>query len=148
MIAGKLIDGDLELRFLEKRKVMILKSCVWESVFEMYLLDTNQKIGAIKLRPKLTSELREYGGHIEYEVAKKFRGNNYVARSCVLLFPLMKKLKIDPIIITCDPANIASIKTIEKIGGKLISTKNIQISSTQKRKTNKYFIYNSCERNR
>lgn len=147
MLAGKLIDGDLELRFLEKRKVTILKSCVWESVFEMYLLDTNQKIGAIKLRSKLTSELREYGGHIEYEVSKKFRGNNYAARSCVLLFPLMKKMKVNPIIITCDPANIASIKTIENIGGKLISTKNIQISSTQKRKTNKYFIYSSCKRN-
>ncbi|MFH0929672.1 MAG: GNAT family N-acetyltransferase [Candidatus Moraniibacteriota bacterium] len=140
MFASKLIDGDLELRFKEKRKTMILRSCVQEYVFELHLADTNQKIGAIKLRPKLISELREYGGHIEYEVAKKFRGNNYAARSCILLFPLMRKFKINPIIITCDPANIVSIKTIEKIGGKLISTKNIQISSTQKRLTNKYFI--------
>ena len=148
MLADKLIDGDLELRFLEKRKAMILKSCIWESVFEMYLVDTNQKIGELKLRPKLTFELREYGGHIEYEVAKKFRGNNFAARSCILIFPLMKKLKINPIIITCNPTNIASVKTIEKIGGELVSAKNIQISSAKKRKTNKYFVYNSCERNR
>ncbi|HUD08958.1 MAG TPA: GNAT family N-acetyltransferase [Candidatus Saccharimonadales bacterium] len=148
MLAGKLIDGDLELRFLEKRKVMILKSCAWEFVFEMYLLDTNQKIGAIRLRLKLTPDLEEYGGHVEYEVDKKFRGNNFAARSFTLLLPLFRKIKINPIIITCDPTNIASIKTIEKIGGKLVSAKNIRISSTKKRKTNKYFVYNSCERNR
>ncbi len=140
MFASKLIDGDLELRFKEKRKAIILQSCVQAYVFEMYLSNTNRKIGVIKLRPKLTPELREYGGHIEYEVAEKFRGNNYAARSCKLLFPLMKKLKINSTIITCDPSNIASIKTIEKIGGKLISTKNIEISPAKKRLTNKYCI--------
>lgn len=148
MFTKKIVDGDLELRFDRKRQTKILDSKIQEYVFGMYSTGTNNRIGSIKLRPRLTQELEEYGGHVEYEVNKKFRGNNYAVKSCTLLFPLMKKLKINPIIITCNPTNIASIKTIEKIGGKFVSTKNIQISSTQKRKTNKYLIYNLCERNR
>lgn len=141
IFASKMVDRDLELKFNGKRQAKILNSCMLEYVFEMYLADTNQNIGSIKLRPKLTSELEEYGGHIEYDVKKKYRGNNYAERSCKLLFPLMKKkLNIDPVIITCNPANVPSVKTCEKIGGKLISTKTIQISHGKKRLTNKYIV--------
>jgi len=138
IFSNKIFDKDLELRFEEKRCVKISKSCVQEYVFGMYLTDSDKNIGLIKLRPKLTPELEEYGGHIEFEVDKKFRGNNYAAKSCVLLFPLIKKLNINPVIITCDPSNTASVKTCEKIRGRLISTKYIQISPGKKRLTNKY----------
>lgn len=140
IFAAKMADKILELRLKEKRKARILKSCVSEYIFEMYEINTNNKLGLIKLRPVLTPELKEYGGHIEYEVDKKFRGNNYAARSCILLFPLLKKLKINPIIITCDSSNAPSAKTCEKIGGKLISTKKIEISPRKKRLTNKYYV--------
>ncbi|HLM84541.1 MAG TPA: GNAT family N-acetyltransferase [Candidatus Bathyarchaeia archaeon] len=140
IFAAKIANKELELILKRKQDVRILKSCVPEYVFEIREVETDDKIGLINFRPILTSELEEYGGHIEYEVDEKFRGNNNAAKSCFLLFPLLKKLKINPVIVTCDPSNIASVKTCEKIGGKLISTKEIEIMPDKKRLTNKYFI--------
>ena len=80
---------------------------------------TKEVVGRINLRIG-NNENTKYGGHIGYEVNKKFRGNHYAARSLKLLFPLAKKHGINPLWITCDPENVPSQKTCELAGGKLI----------------------------
>jgi tagatose 1,6-diphosphate aldolase len=140
IFADKISDGCLELKFKKIHKTKILDAYAQECIFEIFLIDEEESVGLIKLRPKLTPEMEEYGGHIEYKVDEKFRGNNYAAKSCFLLFPILKRLNINPIIITCDPSNIPSVKTCEKIGAKLVSKKEIEILPGKKRLTSKYVI--------
>lgn len=60
-----------------------------------------------------------YGGNIGYAVNKEKRGNHYAQKACRLLFELAKKHRMDYLIITCSPENIASRKTCEYAGGTL-----------------------------
>ena len=61
-----------------------------------------------------------YNGHIGYEIDKAYRGNNYSHKACKLVFQVAKAHGINELIITCDESNIASFKTIEKLGAELI----------------------------
>lgn len=60
------------------------------------------------------------GGNIGYEIYEDFRGNYYASKACKLLFVLAKKHKMEDVIITCAPENIASRKTCEYSGAKLL----------------------------
>ena len=61
-----------------------------------------------------------YGGHIGYGVLPRYRGHRYAARACKLLFPLARRHGLNPLWITCNPDNIASRRTCELAGGKLV----------------------------
>jgi tagatose 1,6-diphosphate aldolase len=118
---GKLVDRDLELVLMQKifpEANEIADVPVYK--FEMRTTVTAQKLGRINFRVGNTKDIIMYAGHLGYDVEQKYRGNRYAARSCQLLFPLARKHSIDPIWITCNPDNIASRKTCEIVGGKLI----------------------------
>lgn len=61
-----------------------------------------------------------YNGHIGYEIDKGFRGNNYSCKACTLVLQVAKAHDMGELILTCDESNIASYKTIEKLGAELI----------------------------
>ena len=61
-----------------------------------------------------------YGGNIGYHIHETYRGHHYAGKACQLLFELAKKHGMDHIIITCDPDNIASRKTCEYVGCRLV----------------------------
>ncbi len=61
-----------------------------------------------------------YNGNIGYEIDKKYRGNNYSYKACKLVLQVAKAHDVDELILTCDESNIASYKTIEKLGAELI----------------------------
>lgn len=65
------------------------------------------------------------GGNIGYGIDQPYRGHHYAAKACKLLFQQAKKHGLDYLIITCDPANVASYKTCEHAGGIFIETANI-----------------------
>ena len=85
----------------------------------MRTVKKSEKIGAISFRVG-NNDNTKYGGHIGYDVIEKYRGNRHAARSCKLLFPLAKRHGIIPLWITCNPDNIASRKSCEMAGGKLV----------------------------
>jgi len=58
-----------------------------------------------------------YIGHIGYRVHEEFRGNNYALKACRLIFGLAKRHGMSELIITCNPDNAASRRTLEKLGG-------------------------------
>lgn len=95
-------------------------------------------MGKVRLRVGLTAMLRLYGGHIGYEVDEPFRGHRYAARSCRLLAPLMQALGIDTAVITCNPDNIPSAKTIESLGAQLVATKEVEVEPGDFRLTSIY----------
>ena len=138
---GVLVDDDLELRVKETSPYNPENDFVPQYKFEMVNSRAKKIMGIIDLRVGLTEKLKEFGGHIGYEVDKPFRGNNYAARSCKLLFPLIRQLGINPIVITCDPENIPSVRTIEALGGTLQRTKEVEIEPKVYRMTNIYYLY-------
>ena len=102
---------------------------------------TGEEMGNIDLRVGLTEKLRMLGGHIGYEVYEPYRGRRYATRSCRLLLPFARQLGINPVVITCDPQNIASVRTIEALGAKLVKTHDVEIESGVFRWTNVYHVY-------
>ena len=138
---GVLIDDDLELIVKETCPNNPEKGYVPAYKFEMVHMKTRAVMGNIELRVCLTEKLKEYGGHIGYEVNEQYRGNLYAARSCKLLFSLIRRLGINPVVITCDPENIPSVKTIESLGTTLLSTKEVEIGPHMYRMTNIYHLY-------
>ena len=61
-----------------------------------------------------------YNGHIGYEINKEHRGKNYAYKASKLVFQVAKAHGMSELILTCDESNIASYKTIEKLGAELI----------------------------
>jgi tagatose 1,6-diphosphate aldolase len=136
-----LIDAELELELEETCPNKPEKGYVPEYKFALVNSNTQAIMGRISLRVGLTKTLNTFGGHIGYEDDKLYRGNKYAARSCRLLFPLIRRLGIKPVVITCYPDNIASVKTIESLGGTLISTQKVEIEPGAYRPTNNYHLY-------
>ena len=61
-----------------------------------------------------------YNGNIGYEIDEEYQGNNYAYKACKMLMDVAIYHQMDKIYFSCTYDNIASYKTIEKLGGKLI----------------------------
>lgn len=61
-----------------------------------------------------------YNGHIGYEVFKEYRGNGYAYRASLMVLDVARFHGMDFIYLTCDESNVASYKTIEKLGAELV----------------------------
>lgn len=74
-------------------------------------------LGRIAIRHRLTPELRDYGGHIGYDVRPSARRRGHATAMLAAALPVASGLGIDPALVTCDVDNIASRKVIEANGG-------------------------------
>ena len=75
--------------------------------------------GHLGLRIGLTPDLKLYFGHVGYNVYPPARGNHYAERSCRLLLPLARAHGMSELWITCNPDNIASRRTCERLGAEM-----------------------------
>lgn len=80
---------------------------------------SGEELGSCDLRIG-HNELTYYGGNIGYSVHEAHRGHHYAAKACRLLFELARRHGLDHLIITCNPDNIASYKTCEAVGCRLL----------------------------
>ena len=117
---GKLIDDNLELVLVEKYPGNPKINFAPAYKFEMRLVGTGQTIGSIELRVGNTNHIIMYGGHLAYGVDLEHRGHHYAARGCKLLLPLARIHNLKELWITCNPDNIASARTCELAGAKLV----------------------------
>jgi predicted acetyltransferase len=117
---GRLVDGDLELVLVEKYAGDPAKGYVPAYKFQMRLVGQDKAIGRIDLRMGNTNDILMYAGHIGYGVAPEHRGQHYAARACRLLLPLARRHGLQTVWITCNPDNLASRRTCELAGGKLV----------------------------
>lgn len=120
-IKKKTYDGE-NLRLIESYRTSEKTSYdgVATIYYDIYRLIDNVKVGSIELR--LTIEGNNYYyGHVGYRIIKQYRGNNYAYYACKIIFEIAKsEFKMDELIITCSPENIASYKTLTKLGGEII----------------------------
>ena len=88
--------------------------------FQMVRIDSGQRVGEINLRLGSNPHIERYAGHIGYTVDAEHRGHRYAARATRLLMPLARKHGLNPLWLTCDPENLASQRSCELAGAKLI----------------------------
>ncbi len=72
--------------------------------------------GAIGLRIGDSHDLRMYLGHLGYNVFPAAQGHHYAERSCRLLLDLARRHEMKELWITCNPDNLASRRTCERLG--------------------------------
>ncbi|MEI4649233.1 GNAT family N-acetyltransferase [Bacillus cereus] len=76
-------------------------------------------IGFVNIRHRLNEELLRESGHIGYSVHPNKRRQGYATKQLKLALDEAQKLGLQRVLITCDKVNIASAKTIQKVGGVL-----------------------------
>src|SRR5687768_5497702 len=83
--------------------------------YHFRVLVAGHDIGHLNLRIGDTSHVRQSAGHIGFEIAPSFRGHRYALQACHALAPFAATF-CRPFLITCDPDNPASRRTIELLG--------------------------------
>ena len=79
----------------------------------------NKPVGKISIR--LGDNYHSYyNGHIGYEVDEEYRGHGYSYQAAKMVLPVAKAYGMKRIYLVCDEDNIASYKTIEKLGAELV----------------------------
>lgn len=82
----------------------------------------NKVVGRIALRHFLSESLKEFGGHIGYEVRPSDRKKGIAKEMLRQLLQTTKCKDIGSLLLTCAPDNTASIRTIIANGGVLEKT--------------------------
>ncbi|HDR7515257.1 GNAT family N-acetyltransferase [Bacillus mobilis] len=82
-------------------------------------VEKGELIGFVNIRHRLNEESLREGGHIGYSVHPNKRRQGYATKQLKLALYEVQKLGLQKVLITCDKANIASAKTIQKVGGML-----------------------------
>lgn len=85
----------------------------------LWWVDGDEYLGRIAIRHRLTPSLLEFGGHIGYDVRPTARRRGHATAMLRAALPVAASLGIDPALITCDDANLASRRVIETCGGAL-----------------------------
>ena len=86
--------------------------------YNFRILVGGDDVGHINFRVGETEHL-VYAGHIGFQVIKGFRGHGYAFQACRAIAPLVS-LIYPEVMITCDPDNTASRRTIERLGASFI----------------------------
>lgn len=87
-----------------------------EQVWSIVLHNCTEEIGQISYRNG-DSRCVYYFGHIGYHIDPPWRGNHFAARACELIRNEILAGGKTTAVITCDPDNIPSIRTCERLGG-------------------------------
>jgi len=85
----------------------------------LWWLDGTEYLGRVAIRHRLTQRLREYGGHIGYDVRPSARRRGHATAMLRAALPVARRLGIASALVTCDVTNVASRRVIEANGGVL-----------------------------
>ncbi len=73
----------------------------------------------INFRVGDTEHVRMYAGHIGFGIDAKLRGNGYAGQACLAIAPLVRQF-YQTVVVTCNPDNAASRRTIERLGAEFV----------------------------
>ncbi len=88
--------------------------------FEMRHADTAAYMGRIRLRVGWNEQCIRFAGQVGYAVEPDFRGHHYAERACRLILPLARRHGLAELWITSQPDNLASRRTLERIGAEFV----------------------------
>ena len=84
-----------------------------------WLVEGEAYLGRVSIRYTLNDRLREFGGHIGYEVRPSARRRGHGTLILRLALERARELGISPVLVTCDVDNLGSRGVIEANGGEL-----------------------------
>lgn len=117
---GLLSDGELTLVLMQRRPAHPLRGSVPSYEFEMRRAGVRATVGHISFRAGTTRDIEMYVGHIGYSVEPAHRGRHFAERATRMLAPLMREHGFDRVWITCNPDNVPSRRTCERLGAQFI----------------------------
>ncbi|HEY0251916.1 MAG TPA: GNAT family N-acetyltransferase [Kofleriaceae bacterium] len=112
---GELRDGELSLVLALKLPADPIKN--WVPCYEFEIRRDDVRIGRVGFRVGPIAELY-LPGHIGYAIDEAARGHRYAERAVRTLLPFVARHMAEAWL-TCDEANLASRKTIERLGAEL-----------------------------
>lgn len=117
-----LTDGEIELVCIDKKSAV--PEMKWVPSYEFEIRRNSSRVGEISLRIGYTDGLY-YAGQIGYGVDERHRGHGYAEKACRLLGSVIRAHGMKKVLITNNHTNIASKRTCEKFGAKLIRTASL-----------------------
>lgn len=115
---GPLVDGELEVVVVTTTPGDPSRNWLPVYIFEMRV--GGLRAGGLNLRVGNTEDIVTYCGNIGYSVQPEHRGNHYAERACRLILPLIRAHGFRTIWIGCDPQNVPSRRTCERLGAEMI----------------------------
>ncbi len=99
--------------------------------YHFKILNTNcVEVGHFNFRVRDSEHVRLAAGHIGYEILEEHRGHGYAGDACLAasqwIADIAQKVSQE-ILITTDPDNIPSIRTIERIGATFLDEVSVPI---------------------
>lgn len=139
--APKKIEGDIvTLHFDSIKPVDVEKGYV--PYYHFRVIDnTGNNVGHINFRIGNTNHVLFCAGHIGYEIKDMFRGHSYAYHACITIAPFVRSF-YPSVVLTCNPDNLASKITIEKLHCKFLGEhqldENEQAYKNGERTRNRY----------
>jgi predicted acetyltransferase len=93
----------------------------------LWWVDSDEYLGRIAIRHRLTPHLLSYGGHIGYDVRPSARRQGHATAMLARALPVAAALGIDRALLTCSEDNIGSRKVIESNGGQFADQQGIKL---------------------
>ncbi|HTA37653.1 MAG TPA: GNAT family N-acetyltransferase [Candidatus Acidoferrales bacterium] len=87
---------------------------------EFWILADGEVVGSLSVRHVLTDLLKKLGGHIGYATHPAYRGRGVATFAFDRGLSVLKHLGVEEALMTCQYENLASIRIIEKSGGRRI----------------------------
>lgn len=118
-----IFKGDEISLILNKKS---LATGIFPKAYEYKIILNNQNVivGWLDFQLAPSKEVF-YRGHISYGIDEEHRGHNYASKAINLIKWCAKEHNFNLLVITCDPDNIASLKSIERAGAKLLGVFDI-----------------------
>ena len=113
-----LTDGEIDLRLKKKAKAVKIKGYLPAYIYHITMHDDRKPIGKIDIRIGRNANTY-YGGNIGYRVYEEYRGHGYAEKACRIIVQVARAHGLETLLITCNPDNIPSRKTCEKLGAVL-----------------------------
>lgn len=97
-----------------------------------WIVEDSIYLGAISLRHELNDFLLRAGGHIGYGIRPFARRRGLATFAVASVLDEARKLGLERVLITCNDANEASARTIERSGGVLEDTRETELGLTRR----------------
>jgi predicted acetyltransferase len=115
----RLSDGTVDLLLYEKAPADPSRGWVPALKYRVSRHGSSEPAGAIQLRVGKNEALLT-SGNLGYTIDPPHRGHRFAAHACRLLGPVAIRHGVSPLTITCAPDNLASRRTCELLGARLI----------------------------
>lgn len=93
----------------------------WVRGVQLAAVDGDELVGRVSLRFELSDFLARWAGHVGYGVLPAHRKKGYASEMLHQALIVLRAEGVDAVLVTCDDANAASARVIERNGGVLES---------------------------